>query len=105
MNGAHLKVIVEEVTYPPGGFSKPHSHPCPVVGYVLKGAVRMQVSGSAEAIYRPGDTFFEAPNTQHVVSANASETEAATFLVYFLCDHETPLTIGLPGTGDNGGRK
>ena len=25
-----------EVTYPPGGFSTPHSHPCPVIGYVLK---------------------------------------------------------------------
>ncbi len=45
MDGDHLKVSVVEVAYGPGDSSAPHSHPCPVVGYVVEGALRMQVKG------------------------------------------------------------
>ena len=48
MDGSQLQVTTVEVTYPPGGSSTPHSHPCPVIGYVLKGAVRMQVKGGTD---------------------------------------------------------
>src|SRR5206468_4500437 len=40
MDGNHLGVTVVEVTYGPGGSSPPHSHPCPVIGYVVEGAYR-----------------------------------------------------------------
>ena len=96
LDPAHLRVTTVEVTYPPGGASMPHSHPCPVIGYVLKGAVRMQVKGAAEQIYRPGDSFYEEPNGIHMVSMNASATEPATFLAYFICDHEGPLSVKVP---------
>jgi quercetin dioxygenase-like cupin family protein len=43
LDGAHLKATVVEVTYGPGESSPPHSHPCPVVGYVIQGALRSQV--------------------------------------------------------------
>src|SRR5271155_5069329 len=92
LDPAHLQVTTVEVTYPPGGSSAPHSHPCPVIGYVLKGAVRMQVKGGTEAIYRPGDSFYEEPNGIHMVSQNASATEPATFLATFICDHVGPLS-------------
>ena len=39
LDGAHLKVTLEEITYGPGESSFVHSHPCPVVGYVVWGAV------------------------------------------------------------------
>ena len=96
MDAAHLKVTTVEVTYPPGGLSAPHSHPCPVIGYVLRGAVRMQVKGGPVSIYRPGDSFYEAPNGVHQVSANASTKEPAVFLAYFICDHEGPLSVKVP---------
>ena len=96
LDPAHLQVTTVEVTYPPGGSSAPHSHPCPVIGYVLKGAVRMQVKGSSEAIYRPGDSFYEEPNGVHMVSQNASATEPATFLATFICDHVGPLSVKVP---------
>jgi quercetin dioxygenase-like cupin family protein len=96
LDPAHLQVTTVEVTYPPGGSSAPHSHPCPVIGYVLKGAVRMQVKGGSEAIYRPGDSFYEEPNGIHMVSQNASATEPATFLAYFICDHAGPLSVKMP---------
>ena len=52
----------------------PTRHPCPVIGYVLHGAVRMQVKGGPEALYQAGDSFYEAPNGIHLVSKNASAT-------------------------------
>ena len=62
LDGTRLQVTTVEVTYPPGGSSAPHSHPCPVVGYVIEGAVRMQVKDGAESVYKTGDSFYEAPN-------------------------------------------
>jgi len=99
LDGAHLKVTLVEVTYGPGEYSHAHSHPCPVVGYVIAGAVRMQVKGEAETIYKAGDTFYEAPHGVHAVSANASATEPATFLAYFVCDHEEPLSAPVAADG------
>ena len=96
LDGSHLAVTTVEVTYPPGGSSKPHTHPCPVVGYVLRGAGRMQVKGGTESVYKTGDSFYEAPNGVHLVSANASLTEPATFLAYFVCDGTAPLSTPVP---------
>ena len=93
MKGDGLKITVLEVTYAPGAASPPHSHPCPVVGYVVSGAVRSQVKGEPEAVYRAGESFFEPANGVHLISANASRTEPAKFVVYFLCDHGTNLSV------------
>ena len=97
LDPAHLQVTTVEVTYPPGGSSAPHSHPCPVIGYVLHGAVRMQVKGGVESVYQAGESFYEAPNGVHLVSANASGKEPAVFLAYFICDHSAPLSSKVPG--------
>jgi quercetin dioxygenase-like cupin family protein len=51
LNGAQLEVKIVEVTYGPGESSSPHTHPCPVIGYVTQGALRTQVKGEPEAIY------------------------------------------------------
>lgn len=96
LDPSHMQVTTVEVTYPPGGSSTPHSHPCPVIGYVLKGAVRMQVKGGTEAVYRAGDSFYEKPNGVHMVSKNASATEPATFLATFICDHPGLLSVRVP---------
>jgi hypothetical protein len=38
LDGAHLKATVVEITYGPSESSQPHSHPCPVIGYVIQGS-------------------------------------------------------------------
>lgn len=95
LDGQRLAATVLEVTYPPGGANPAHRHPCPVIGYVLAGAVRMQLKGQNERVFRAGDTFFESPADVHAVSANASQDEPARFLAYFVCDRETPLSVPL----------
>ncbi len=102
LHGDALKFQVLEVRYAPGESSQPHSHPCPVVGYVLEGAVRMQVQDSPERTYNAGESFYEAANKVHLVSANASKTMPARFLATFLCDHEAPLST--PVHAGHGGR-
>ena len=72
-----------------------------MIGYVLEGAVRMQVKGQEEKVYRPGDTFVESPGDVHAVSANVSQDQPARFLAFFLCDRETPLTVPVTATGES----
>jgi quercetin dioxygenase-like cupin family protein len=93
MDGSHLRAIVVEVNYAPGESDKPHSHPCPVIGYIAKGTIRFQVKGRPETVYKAGESFYEPPNGVHQVSANASDKEPATLIAYFTCDRETPRTV------------
>jgi quercetin dioxygenase-like cupin family protein len=79
LDGSNLKVTVVEVTYGPGESSPPHSHPCPIIGYVVEGTLRMKVKGEAEAIYKAGQSFYEAPNGVHLISANASTKKPQHF--------------------------
>lgn len=51
----------------------------------------MQVKGEPEAIYRTGESFYEAPYGDHLFSANASDKEPAKLIAYFVCDHDTSL--------------
>jgi quercetin dioxygenase-like cupin family protein len=97
LDGQRLEATIVEVTYPPGGVNPAHRHPCPVTGYVLEGALRMQVKGQPERIYKRGETFFEAPSDVHLVSANASQDTPARFLAYFVCDRTTPLSVPVTG--------
>ena len=101
MDGREIRVKLVDVTYAPGGANASHSHPCPVVGYVLEGALRMRVNDAPEVIYRSGDTFYEGPGDIHRTSANASATEPARFLAYFMCDREvTQLSVPTPSPKD-----
>jgi len=102
MEGGKLKATLVEVTYGVGAASAPHSHPCPVIGYVVSGELRAQVKGSAEATYKAGETFYEPPNGVHLVSANASKTEPAKLLAVFLCDREAELSTPVPAEGEKG---
>ncbi len=93
MDGANLKVHTLEVTYPPGATSTAHRHPCPVIGYVLSGTIRMQVSDQPVAEYKAGETFVEMPTDVHRLGTNPSADTPAVFLVTFVCDKETPLSV------------
>ena len=93
MDGANLKVHTVEVTYPPGATSAAHRHPCPVIGYVMSGTIRMQVSDQPVVDYKAGETFVEMPTDVHRLGVNPSADTPAVFLVTFVCDRDTPLSI------------
>jgi quercetin dioxygenase-like cupin family protein len=106
MDGQNLNATIVEVTYGPGGSSPAYTHPCAVIGYVTHGALRTQVKGEAEVVYKAGQSFYEAPNGVHMVSANASNKVPVKFLAYFVCDHSTPLSLpATEETHSSGGHK
>ena len=92
MDGKHLNMKVVDLRIGPGDASAPHKHGCAVVVYVVSGAMRMQVRGGRDSVYRSGETFHERPDDIHQVSANASTTDSAHFTATFVCDHVGPLT-------------
>ena len=89
--GKSLTAVV--VRYAPGEASGPHHHAGSVFAYVLSGAIRSQVSTSGPArVYQAGESFFEPPGSDHLVSANASTTEPASLLAIFVADDGAVLT-------------
>lgn len=93
LRGDRLQVKVVEVTYPPGGSSEAHSHPCAVIGYVAEGAYRSQVDGERDSVYQAGQSFYEAPNGVHRISANASRERPVRFTATFICDTTVALSV------------
>ena len=79
------------VEYAPGGSDPVHRHDAHVFVYVLEGSIVMQVKGGKEVTLTPGQTFYESPNDVHVVSRNASKTNPAKFLVFFVKDKNAPV--------------
>jgi len=92
LDGKSLTATLVEVTYTPGAGSEPHSHPCPVIGYVIEGTIESQVAGQPFGRYEAGQTFYEEPNGVHAISRNPSKDKPARLLAYLLCDKPGPLT-------------
>jgi quercetin dioxygenase-like cupin family protein len=86
------ELLMLTVEYLPGGASLPHRHDAQVFVYVLEGQIKMQVSGGPVVTLGPGQTFYESPSDVHAVSANASKTKPAKFLVFIVKDKGAPVT-------------
>jgi quercetin dioxygenase-like cupin family protein len=90
------EVLMSTVTYPPGGASPPHRHDAQVFVYVLEGELIMQVQGGPKLTLKPGETFYESPSDVHSVSANASQTAPAKFLVFIIKEKGAATTRAMP---------
>jgi quercetin dioxygenase-like cupin family protein len=89
--GKSLTAVV--VDFAPGAKSTSHHHAGSVFVYVLSGQIRSEVSGAGPAkIYKAGETFFEPPGSEHLVSENASSSEPASLLAVFVADDGAKLT-------------
>jgi quercetin dioxygenase-like cupin family protein len=85
--------VVLKVEYPPGVASAAHRHNANTFVYVLEGSVVMQVAGGELMTLTEGDTFYESPSDIHSVSRNASSTQPAKILVFFVKDAGAPATV------------
>ena len=81
------------VEYPPGGSSSKHRHNAHTFVYVLEGSVIMQAGDGKPVTLGPGQTFYESPDDIHTVSKNASSSQPAKFLVFFVKDKGAPSTV------------
>jgi quercetin dioxygenase-like cupin family protein len=86
-------LTAEVVNYPPGRKSSVHHHAGSVFGYVLTGRIRSQNSATgAVRIYQAGETLFEPPGSDHLVSENASAGEPASLLAIHIAEDGAVLT-------------
>ncbi len=90
------EIVVVEVEYPPGVSSASHRHNAHTVVYVLEGSVTMQVTGGEKQTLVVGEIFYETPDDIHAISMNASDTEAAKILVFFLKKSDAPASVLTP---------
>jgi quercetin dioxygenase-like cupin family protein len=89
--GKNLTAVV--VNYAPGAKSLSHHHAGSVFAYVLSGEIRSENSATGPAkVYKAGESFFEPPGSEHLVSENASATEPASLLAVFVADDGAKLT-------------
>ena len=81
------------VEYPPGNTDPIHRHNAHGFIYVLEGSVVMQVKGGKKVTLTPGETFYEGPEDVHIVGRNASSTQPAKLLVFFVRDKGAPVFV------------
>jgi quercetin dioxygenase-like cupin family protein len=77
-------VEASRIDLAPGAGAGLHTHPCPVVGVVLAGAVRYRVEGGPASVLTAGEAFYEPRNARIAEFANASATEPASFAAFYL---------------------
>jgi len=80
------RVEIKQIDFVPGQATGAHSHPCPVVGYIVRGSVRFQVEGEPPKLLHAGDAFFEPPHKTMLHFDNASDTDPMTFIAFYLLD-------------------
>ena len=81
------------VEFEPGASDPVHRHNALAYVYVLEGTIIMQVRGGKEETLGPGETFVERPDDVHLIGRNASTTQPAKFLAYFVKDSGAPPVL------------
>ena len=86
--------LLERVVLAPGEDVPPHRHDADVFAYVLEGTIITQVQGDKPQTVHTGEAFYESPTDVHLGSRNASATQPATLLVFFVKRTGAPPTVG-----------
>ena len=85
--------MVETVDFAPGEASQPHRHNADLFVYVLQGSITTQVKGGSPQTLHAGDVFYESPTDLHIVSRNASDTQPAKLLVFYVKKKSAPPSV------------
>jgi quercetin dioxygenase-like cupin family protein len=93
-NAPGLAVTGVVVTFSPGDRGVKHHHPGSVTAYILSGAIRSENSATGPArVYHAGESFFEPPGSEHLISENASATAPASLLAIFVAPIGAKLKV------------
>ena len=87
--------LIERVVLSPGEIVPPHRHNADVFAYVLEGSIITQLMGGKPRTVHAGEVFYESPTDVHVESRNASTTQPATLLVFFVKKTGAPPTVAV----------
>ena len=85
---------VRRIERDPANGSDPHRHPgSHTFGYILEGTYEFRLNDGPIQQLKPGDTFYEPPNSLHAVSRNPSKAEGVKYLVFQVSDPTKPATV------------
>jgi quercetin dioxygenase-like cupin family protein len=87
--------LIETVVLSPGEVVPAHRHNADVFGYVLEGSIVTQLEGHKSQTVHTGEAFYESPGDVHIASRNASETQPARLLVFFVKKVGAPTTVAV----------
>ena len=82
--------VMAMVELPSGSAEGKHTHPADLFGFVLEGAVSLEIEGSPTATLKAGDVFHIAPGRIHQGTNNGSVP--AKLAVVFIAEKGKPLT-------------
>lgn len=82
---------VRKIRLEPGQQSGRHLHPCAVLGYVVDGSATLQIEGEPVRALPAGSAFYEPARKVIANFGNASDSEAMTFVAFYLLDGEQDL--------------
>ena len=85
--------LIERVVLSPGEMVPTHRHNADVFAYVLEGSIITQLMGDKPRTVHAGEVFYESPTDVHVETRNASTTQPATLLVFFVKNTGAPPTV------------
>ena len=85
--------LIERVVLSPGEMVPTHRHNADVFAYVLEGSIITQLMGDKPRTVHAGEVFYESPTDVHVETRNASTTQPATLLVFFVKKTGAPPTV------------
>lgn len=85
--------LIERVALSPGEIVPPHRHNADVFAYVLEGSVITQLKNGNPQTVHTGEVFYESPTDIHLGTRNASTTQPATLLVFFVKKTGAPPTV------------
>jgi quercetin dioxygenase-like cupin family protein len=81
------------VDFAPGEVDAAHRHNADVFAYVLEGSIITQLKGGRPQTVHAGEAFYESPTDEHMASRNASKTQPAKLLVFFVKVKGAPPTV------------
>ena len=85
--------LIETVVLSPGEVVPEHRHNADVFAYVLEGSIITRLKGGKTQTVHAGEVFYESPTDIHVGSRNASKTQRAKLLVFFVKQIGAPPTV------------
>jgi quercetin dioxygenase-like cupin family protein len=74
------------IHFAPGQPTGLHLHPVSTTGIVTQGSILFQPEGEPLKTIKTGDSFFEPADKRILRFDNASKTESAEIVVYYLTD-------------------
>jgi quercetin dioxygenase-like cupin family protein len=87
------------IRFEPGQPSGLHRHPISTCGVVTEGNLNFQRKGEEPRVLKPGDAFFEPADHVMLQFDNASSTEPAEIICFYLTDSGDRPAIEMLGSG------